>query len=187
MLEGEVWANPPMGRIGTMSLDATQQRLYEFVTWATMVTRFAVEGGLDVETAYTLSDLYIQMADQTKETTELDKMQKQMTWYFAYKVAQRRNSSAGYSKPVAKAVDYLLNHLHQSVTLSMVAEYCSLSPQYLCSLFEKETGSTIVEFLNSQRVAQACVLLSCSEMQGVDISNYLGFGSQSYFIQVFKK
>lgn len=187
VLEGEVWAIPPMGRIGTMSLDATQQRLYEFVTWATMVTRFAVEGGLDVETAYTLSDLYIQMADQTKETTELDKMQKQMTWHFAYKVAQRRNSSAGYSKPVAKAVDYLLNHLHQSVTLSMVAEYCSLSPQYLCSLFEKETGSTIVEFLNSQRVAQACVLLSCSEMQGVDISNYLGFGSQSYFIQVFKK
>lgn len=112
VLEGEVWANPPMGRIGTMSLDATQQRLYEFVTWATMVTRFAVEGGLDVETAYTLSDLYIQMADQTKETTELDKMQKQMTWHFAYKVAQRRNSSAGYSKPVAKAVDYLLNHLH---------------------------------------------------------------------------
>ena len=97
MLEGEVWAIPPMGRIGTMSLDATQQRLYEFVTWTTMVTRFAVEGGLDVETAYTLSDLYIQMADQTKETTELDKM------------------------------------------------------------------------------------------QGVDISNYLGFGSQSYFIQVFKK
>lgn len=112
MLEGEVWATPPMGRIGTMSLDATQQRLYEFVTWATMVTRFAMEGGLDVETAYTLNDLYIQMADQTKETTELDKMQKQMTWHFAYKVAQRRNSSAGYSKPVAKAVDYLLNHLH---------------------------------------------------------------------------
>ena len=52
VLEGEVWAIPPMGRIGTMSLDATQQRLYEFVTWATMVTRFAVEGGLDVETAY---------------------------------------------------------------------------------------------------------------------------------------
>lgn len=107
--------SPTRGRIGTMSEDEYQQKMYEFITWTTMVTRFAIEGGLETESAYTLSDLYIQQADTTKNLVVLEQLRHQMTWHFAYKVSQKQNAGNGYSKPVSKAVDHLINHLYQTI------------------------------------------------------------------------
>ena len=176
---------PPQGRIGTMSRNPLRQRIYELITWATMVTRFALEGGLDIETAYTLSDLYIQKADTMQSLEKLHQLQLAMTWDFAHRVAKVR--AKGYSKPVSRTIEYILSHLHSSIRLQQLADACKLTPQYLCKVFEAETGSTIGEFIRTERVEEACVLLACSDMAGAEIGTYVGFCGQSHFIQTFKR
>ncbi len=174
-------------RVGTMSSNPLRQKIYEFITTATLVTRFAVEGGLDLETAYTLSDLYIQQADALQQPEEIEALRQMMTWDFARRVSQSRSHRQGYSKQVSKTIDYLLNHLHSPITLDALAQNCGISPQYLCTIFERQTGSTIWKFIRRERMEEACMLLGCSEMSGAEICNYVGFGTQSYFIKAFKQ
>ena len=44
---------------GVLSEDPIRNLKYHFVVTVALITRFCVEGGMEMETAYTLSDLYI--------------------------------------------------------------------------------------------------------------------------------
>ncbi len=84
-------------------------------------------------------------------------------------------------------MDYIFNHLHCKITLKELSIVIGFQPTYLSYLFKKETGSTITDFIQEKRVAEAQSLLRYSEYTPVEISQYLGFCSQSHFNGVFKK
>ena len=49
---------------GILSNDPLRNLRYHFIVTIALITRFCVEGGMEMETAYTLSDLYILKADK---------------------------------------------------------------------------------------------------------------------------
>ena len=57
----------------------------------------------------------------------------------------------------------------------------------LSSKFKKETGKTLNEFVIHERIQRAKSLLINTDKPLAEISNYLGFSSQSYFHNVFKR
>ena len=62
-----------------------------------------------------------------------------------------------------------------------------LSPRYLSRRFKQETGTTITSYIQQARVREAQNLLLLSDESFLEISNFLHFISQSYFIQIFKR
>ncbi len=50
---------------GVLSTDRLRNLKYHLVITVSFITRFCVEGGMERETAYNLSDLYIRKADRT--------------------------------------------------------------------------------------------------------------------------
>ncbi|MBP5261792.1 MAG: helix-turn-helix transcriptional regulator, partial [Clostridiales bacterium] len=48
-------------------------------------------------------------------------------------------------------------------------------------------GITISQYIRDQKISIACNMLRHLDDSSLTISNYLGFSSQSHFIQVFKK
>jgi len=62
-----------------------------------------------------------------------------------------------------------------------------MHPNYLSSLFKKETGENLREYLLRNRIEVAKSLLSRTEYSYVQISNSLAFYSQSHFTKVFKE
>ena len=62
-----------------------------------------------------------------------------------------------------------------------------ISAKYLSVLFNKETGSSIPDFIQDIRISEAKLLLLSSDLTYLEISNMLNFNSQSYFNQIFKK
>lgn len=172
--------------IGRMSKNPLRQQMYEFVASITLVTRFSIEGGLLEEDAYHLSDIYIQKADACISASEIWTLHKKMVMDFTKKVnALPKNQPI--SSSVNQVMDYIFNHLHHKITLKELAEVTGFQSTYLCCLFKKETGTTITDFIQEKRVAEAQSLLRYSEYTPVEISQYLGFCSQSHFNAVFKK
>ena len=84
-------------------------------------------------------------------------------------------------------MDYIYDNLHTGVTLEELTAVTGLSPSYLSRLFHKEVGTTISGYIARKKVNAAENMLKYSEYSFVDISNYLGFSSESHFIKVFKK
>ena len=54
-------------------------------------------------------------------------------------------------------------------------------------MFRKETGISIVNYIQKERIEAACNMLVYSEYTASQIGEYLCFSNQSYFIRIFKK
>lgn len=173
-------------KLGLLSDDPVRNLKYHLIITIALITRFCIEGGLERETAYTLSDLYIQKIDKSKSEEEVETLHKKVIFDFTKKM-QHHNQDNVMSKPVVKTLDYIHNHLHESIQIYDLADFVGLTSSYLCTLFKKEMNISIASFIRIKRVEAAQNLLKFSDYTSVDIGNYLAFNSHSHFISVFKK
>lgn len=171
---------------GTLSENPLQNLKYHFTVTIALITRFCVEGGLGMEAAYTLSDLYILKADKCTNEASLHKLHREAVLDYTKQMANLAKGTI-YSKPVIMSMDYIYDNLHSKITVDTIAEYTSLSTSYLSRLFHKEVGVTITSYIASKRVEAAENMLKYSDYSPLDIGNYLAFTTHSHFISTFKK
>lgn len=172
--------------LGHLSDDPIRNMKYLYVASITLVTRFAIEGGLDAETAYNSSDIYIKRMDGCRTVQEVMALHKDMFTYFTGLMA-RLDKSGVASKPVALCLDEIDLHLHETIQLRDLAQKVSLNPQYLSALFHKETGVTLSAYILRRRLEAAQNMLKYSDFTYAQIAAFLAFSTQSYFIRQFKR
>lgn len=178
--------HPPEGRAGTLAGDALRQEKNLLICAATLVTRAAIRGGLERETAFALSDLYIQKAELLEDCAALSRLNAQMVLDFAKRVKTAK-CGAHNSKPVRAARDYILEHISEPVSTEALAAALGMNRTYLCSLFARETGMTVNQYVANIKLEEAKRLLRVTRKSIAEIGAYLGFSSQSYFQKVFRK
>lgn len=166
--------------------DPVQNQKYLCVSSITVATRAAIEKGMNEEDALNASDLYIQRFDACKSVAEVLDVHKEMMAFFTHRMAQIRKAQT-FSRPVVRVRDYVYLHLHDRITVEEIADHIGLNPSYLSTLFKKETGTTITDYIQDRRVECAENLLRFSDYSFAEIANITAFSSQSYFNTVFKK
>lgn len=178
----------PLGAEGTgiLSDDKLRNLKYHFVITIALVTRFCVEGGMEMEAAYTLSDLYIQKADKCHTAEGIHKLHHEAVLEFTNQMNRIAHGTL-YSKPVIMVMDYVYDNLHEKISETDIAEHVSLSTSYISRLFKKEVGVTISTYIAVKRIETAQNMLKYSEFSPLEIANYLAFTSHSHFISTFKK
>ena len=119
---------PSQGKVGAMSSNPLQQQKYAFISFATLLTRAAIRGGLPEETAFNLSDVYCQRADAQLEITTIQKLTYTMAVDFCRRVADTKNSGA-QSPAVKSCINYISEHLHDDLRVEELSRRRSLQPQ----------------------------------------------------------
>ncbi|MES9667442.1 helix-turn-helix domain-containing protein [Bacillus nitratireducens] len=155
------------------------------ITGIALVCRAAIEGGLNAETAFTLSDFYIQQLEELGSLKAILKLMEEAIMDFTNRVHQLNEEK--YSATITACQHYIYDHLYDDIRLNHLAQMCHLSPNYLSSLFKKEVGKPLSEYIQQQRVDEAKKLLLLTNYSILDISMWLNFNDQSYFIKIFKK
>lgn len=187
LLESTYRAFPPT-QYGTMSHHPQRQLLCGCIADTTLVTRYAIQGGLDEETAFTLSDVYIKRMEKCKTAEELGSLNEAMAVDFTEHVRRtKQRGECAYSTPIAACLDYIAAHLHGKITLEALASEANLAPKYLSSLFRKTTGQTLTSYIEEKRIDEAKRLLVYSKYTSSQIGHSLAFHSHSYFIAVFRR
>lgn len=172
--------------VGYLSDNPLRNRQYLFICFITLATRFVVDGGMSTELAYNTSDLFIQRVDKCTTIESVNQLQAELVHYY-YKKMSELNKASVYSKPIIQSMDYIYYHLHQNIRVTELAAHVHLNPTYLSTLFKKEVGMSISAYVQEKRIEAAKNMLSYSDYSYSDISNYLAFSSQSYFVSVFHK
>ena len=92
-----------------------------------------------------------------------------------------------YSRPVVQCIDYIYCHLNETISLQELAKETGLHPGYLSTLFHREMGLTLTEYIRKQRIETAKNMLLDSEYSYAEIAALLAFSSQSHFTRVFRE
>ncbi len=99
----------------------------------------------------------------------------------------RTRNAAGEPAPVAKAIQYIDAHFHESITPASVGEALQYTSDYLGTLFHRFQGRTLTDFIQARRVAEARFLLRESGLSIKEIAGQCGFSDVGYFSRVFQK
>lgn len=171
---------------GKLSDNPVNNVRYHFIVSAAMTSRVCVDGGMNHDFAYTLSDIYIQMADKCTSCDELIDLFEEMQIDFAKRMREVKKGKA-VSYHVRRCIDYIYENLHERLRVCTLAEYTGLNPAYLSKLFLKEAGVGIKDFITTAKLETAENMLKFSDFSYLDIALSLGFSSQSFFITRFKE
>ena len=169
-----------------LSDNPIRQKKYEFVASITSITRAAVEAGLNMETAYTLSDSYIRLVDKTNDMDTLLAIFKRMPMDYAIRI-KNLNKISSSSRFILLCIDYIENNLHYEISLNDLAEHTQKTPHYLSALFKKEVGKSVKTYITLRRLEEAKRMLAHTALSISEIATTLAFNSQSYFTFVFKE
>lgn len=82
---------------------------------------------------------------------------------------------------------YINEHYTEDITLQKLSDLTYLSKYYIVHVFKKYKGLSPINFLIERRISEAKNLLETTNYSVSKISDIIGFSSQSYFSQTFKK
>lgn len=104
-----------------------------------------------------------------------------------YCLLVKNHSLKGYSLLIQKVVTRIEYDLTADLSLKTQAELLNINPSYLSTLFKRETGSTLTDYVNRKRIEHALFLLNSTNMQIQVIAQYCGIPDVNYFTKLFKK
>lgn len=96
------------------------------------------------------------------------------------------NQFEEFNEILHPALNYMIKHKDENMSLNEAAELCNLSPGYFSRLFKKETGKNFTTYNTILKVEWAKELLETTNLTVVQISEELGYRESGYFIKKFK-
>lgn len=88
---------------------------------------------------------------------------------------------------IDRAINYIKANINSKLLIDDIAEGIRANAHYLFVRFKQETGKTMTQFINEEKIKKACYYLMFTDKSLAEISSYLSFSSQSYFQSIFKK
>lgn len=96
-------------------------------------------------------------------------------------------SSTKMTKECGLIKQYLDSNYADNINLDTLAEMTHMNKYYLVHAFTKYAGLSPISYLNAKRLETSRELLTSTDFSILQIATSVGFSSQSYFSQVFRK
>ncbi|WP_318708999.1 AraC family transcriptional regulator [Candidatus Acetatifactor stercoripullorum] len=83
-------------------------------------------------------------------------------------------------------LNYVRDHYQESVSLTEIAEFAGLTPEYFCRFFKKYMGQTFQEYLNTVRLTHVYEDLAETDLSLTTILGSHGFTNYKLFMRMFR-
>ena len=163
------------------NLERIKPRITELIV---VISRAAVDAGADINEIFLINENFTQNIEEFTNIEDLsiwvtNMLQRFISFTFEF-------DKVKHADAVYKVIEYIKANFQRRMSLEEIAANTYLSKTYLSSLFKKETGYSISEYINIVRIDRSKSLLLEENISIIDIANLCGFEDQSYFTKVFK-
>ena len=104
-----------------------------------------------------------------------------------YCLMVKNHSMTGYSQVIKDVISYIDFHYAEDLSLAFFAEMCNMNKNYLSSLFKKEAGITLTDYIHQVRLRRAITLINSSSLSITTIAASCGYNDINYFTRIFKR
>lgn len=152
----------------------------------TLARKAAERGGASVIEINEITQRAAQRMYAAQDLGEHSRYAHAMIYELTDAVRRHRYQVGDYSEPIKKAAEFLSLNFSQKILLCQLADRVGLSAVYLSKAFKKEVGMTISQYITHLRCTEAAEMLRSSDIPIQEISNYVGYPDNNYFVKVFK-
>lgn len=96
-------------------------------------------------------------------------------------------SSDRVSRECTFIEQYIDEHFSENISLDTLSNLTYMNKYYMVHIFKKHKGIPPINYLIERRIAEAKYLLETTNYPVAKVAQAIGFSSQSYFSQVFRK
>ncbi|MCG8451974.1 MAG: response regulator [Spirochaetales bacterium] len=132
-----------------------------------------------------LNDLFIRIGESVK-VKEIKKILENSLIEISNQYPKIRSQKK--SNLIYRMKTFILQNVFDvDFSINKISEYLGLNYHYTCTLFKKETGETLNEYISILRMEKALSLLKNTNKSISTISYICGYKDQYYFSRIFKK
>ena len=151
----------------------------------TLLRKAAEQGGVHPIHIDKISSGFAIKIEMTTDTKSVAELMREM--FSSYCRLVRKHSTQKYSPIVKKAILMIDSDISAEISLSTIAAKQEISAGYLATIFKKETGKTVSEYIREKRINHAVHLLNTTNLQVQTIAMHCGILDVQYFSKIFKK
>jgi AraC-like DNA-binding protein len=181
----EQWVkDAPTVRSGTLSANLLRQSRNTLIVNATIISRIAISCGMDVADAFKLSDSFIQRCENAGNLEEINALHYELVYTYTREVGKLKELSDNTGL-LNEVYYYILHHISEAITTKDIAREVYMSRSHLSTLFKKNYGRNLIDYIHEVKIAKAKELLKDHGKSITQIADYLGYSSSSHFTRVF--
>jgi AraC-like DNA-binding protein len=158
-----------------------------FAILRVLARKAAEDSGLSVITINAITQKYVQLMDSSLNSSSHQTYIYDMLMELTDAVHEHKLALGDYSVPVQKVMEYIELHLGNEITVRSLSEITNMSISHLSKIFKSETRQTISEYIAKKRCEKAASFLKDTDYAIQDISSFVGYQDNNYFVKVFKK
>ena len=170
-----------------LSDNPLQSLQFSLCCGCTIFTRTSIRAGVDAETAFNLSDLFIRRIGKAHTSRQLMELENTMLMGFIDLIEHTAAAKTAGNPTVRQIVQYIQNNINHRITLADISREVGLHPVYVSSLFTEKMGVSVTEFIDLSRVRVIESFLAESDMKLLDIAELFSFSSAAHFSTFFNR
>lgn len=151
----------------------------------TLLRKAAESGGVHPVYIDRVSSEFALKIEQLPSLSENGALMREM--FRSYCRLVRKHTIRHLSPTVQKTVLLIDSDLSANLSPRRLAEQQSISLGYLSTIFKRETGKTISEYIREKRMQHAVHLLSTTNLQVQTVALHCGIVDVQYFSKIFKQ
>lgn len=151
----------------------------------TLLRKAAERGGVHPIYLDSISSDFAMRLERAEKVGEISLIMQEM--FRSYCRLVRKHRLKGYSLTVQKIILSIDADLSENLTSSSLAKKHGISLGYLSSVFKRETGKTVSEYISQRRIEYAKYLLSSTGLQVQTVALHAGIMDVQYFSKLFKR
>lgn len=155
------------------------------LSFNTVLRKAAEKGGLYPVYIHSISEKYAIQIEKASSIQQLIDLQKKSIDDYCDTV--KRLSLKKYNYTIRKAIEFIRTNLDQDLSLENISKSIGSSSYELSRKFKKETGQSITDYINKQRINEAISIMENKNLLVTDIAQMVGYNDVNYFTKVFKK
>lgn len=176
-----------MGNVRFSNVSGNKLRDYQnrMISFNTLLRRTAYTAGVHPFYIDVISSNYARLIENVTTEEEMNDISPYMIRSYCDLIKKR--SMALYSEPIRQILVTIDASIAGDLSLKRFANELFLNTSYLSSLFKKETGMTLTDYVNESRINTAKRLLKSTTLSIQAIAASVGIPDIHYFTRLFRR
>ena len=165
--------------------DAVRNAKNYCIIMNTLLRKAAEDGGVHPIYIDSTSSKFAMRIELLADTKACSYIMREM--FSTYCRLVYKHSIKRYSPIVQKTILIIDSDISAELSLNSLAKQQGISAGYLATIFKRDTGKTVSEYIKDKRIEHAMYLLSTTHLQIQTVALHCGIMDVQYFSKIFKK